>query len=95
MCHISTLPFCEQAFGLRGEGSEFGVREDGRLHIGDGQLQLRVAAVFSGLEEDTAHPGQHIPKVLQRINVSVRYAAAQVGIDVLQVFRIRAVNIAR
>ncbi len=59
------------------------------------QLQPAVAGPARRLEQRGAHAGKHLPVAVERIDVAVRDAAAQVAVDVLQVLRLGAVDVAR
>ena len=77
------------------EGGELGVTEDRGLHLGQRQLEARVARATGGLEQRGAHAGEHLPVVGERVEIALGDAAAQVALDVLQVLRLRAVDVAR
>ena len=77
------------------EGGELGVAEDGGLHLGERQLQARVAGAARGLEQHGAHAGEHLPVRAERVEIALRDAAAQVAVDVLQVLGLGAVDVAR
>ena len=57
--------------------------------------ELAVAGAVGLLEQRGAHGGDDLPVAVERVNVAVRDAAAQVGVNVLQVLRLGAVNVAR
>ncbi len=69
--------------------------EDGGFDFADGHPELGVAGTVGLFEQRCAHAGEHLPEVFQRINVAVRNAAAQVAVNVLQILRLGAVNVAR
>ena len=72
--------------------------EDGRLHFRDRQAQLAISCPIRRLRQHSASSGQHIPiafQPLRIVDVTHRDAAAQMAIDVLQVFRLRRVDITR
>jgi len=93
--HGGFLPLGEEQGDGVVEGRELGVAEDSRLHLGDGELELRVAGAVGFLEQCGAHRGDDLPVGCEGINVLVGDAAAQVGVDVLQVLRLGAVDVAR
>ena len=59
------------------------------------QFQPAVAGAARVLEQQRADRGQHLPVALERVDVALGDAAAQVGVDVLQVFGLGAVDVAR
>ena len=67
------------------EGGELGVAEDGRLHLGKRQLEAGVAGTAGRLEQRAPHTGQHLPVGVERVQVALRDAAAQMSIDILQI----------
>ncbi len=69
--------------------------EDGGLHFGDGKLELAVAGAVGRLEQGGAQAGHDLPVVAEGIEVALGDAAAQVAVDVLQVLRLGAVDVAR
>ena len=89
------LPLGEELFGLGVEGGELGMAEDGGLHFGDGELERGVAGAIKLLEQGGAQAGHDFPVIAKRIEVALGDAAAQVAIDVLQILRLGAVDVAR
>ena len=69
--------------------------EDGGLHLGDRELQRGVAGAIELLEQGGAQAGHDLPVIAERIEVALGDAAAQVAVDVLQVLRLGAVDVAR
>ena len=92
---VGLLPLGEELGRGVVEGGELGVAEDGGLDLRDGELELAVAGAVGLLEQRGAHAGDDLPVAVERINVAVRDAAAQVAVDVLQVLRLGAVDVAR
>ena len=93
---VGLLPLGEELGRGFVERGELGMAEDGGLHLGDGELQLAVAGAVGLLEQGGAHAGDDLPVVRsERIDVALRDAAAQVAVDVLQVLRLGAVDVAR
>ena len=69
--------------------------EDGGLHLADRELQLAVAGAVGLLEQGRAHGGMTSSSSVEGVNVALGDAAAQVAVDVLQVLRLGAVDVAR
>jgi len=90
------MPFRREQFGHRFiKGGELRVAEDGGLDVRDGDLELAVAGPVALLEERGAHAGEDLPVAIEVVNVSIRNAAAQMAVNVLQVLRLGAVDVAR
>jgi hypothetical protein len=85
----------EQLLGLRAPGGELGVPEDRGLDVGGGDLELGVAGATGLLEQRLPHAGEDLPVPLQRVEVAVGDAAAQVAVDVLDVLGLARVDVAR
>jgi hypothetical protein len=86
-------PFVEQGFDLAAEALEFRVSEDGLAHFGHGLAQPRVAGAL-GLEQDAAQAGHFLPVGGESVDVAFGDTAVQVRVDVVQVFRCAAVDVA-
>jgi len=74
------------------------VAEDGCLNLCDREPQLAVAGTVALIEQGGANVGKDISIRFQPyrvINVALGDAASQMTVDVLQVFRFAAVDIAR
>ena len=73
--------------------------QDGGLQLWQRQLQLHIASMSSRFKEALAYARQHLPVSRQRasrvVQVTHRDAAAQVRRNVVQVFRLAAVDVAR
>ena len=65
------------------------------LTSASGSFKLRSSRGGRLLEQRGAHAGEDLPVALERIEVALRDAAAQVAVDVLQVLRLGAVDVAR
>ena len=62
------------------EGGELGVAEDGGLDLGrPATFELAVAGPAGRLEQSRAHGGEDLPVALERVDVAVGDAAAQVA----------------
>ena len=92
---VGGLPLREQLGGGGVEGGELGVAEDGGLDVGGRDAKLAVAGAAGRLEQRGAHGGEDLPVGAQGVEVAVGDAAAQVGVDVLQVLGLGAVDVAR
>ena len=92
---VGRLPSHEQ-FG-RGfiESRELRVAEYGGLDVRASNLETAVAGALRLFEQCGAHGWEDLPIVFERVNVTIRDAAAQVGVNVLQVLRFGAVNVTR
>src|SRR5205085_1027876 len=66
-----------------------------RLDVRDRRLQLDVARPIAVLEEHLPEFGERFPVVSKRINVTLRDPSVEVGVDVLHVFRLARVDVAR
>ena len=80
------------------ERGELRVAEDGGLDFGDRHPQLAVAGAVALFEQGGANAGKDFPIGFQAqrvINVALGNAAAQMAVDVLQVLRLGAVDVAR
>src|SRR5260370_14102628 len=95
MRDIGLFPFREKVGHSSVKGGEFSVAEDGGFDVANRDLELRVAGPIGIFEQRGAYRGEDLPVALEAINVAVRYAAAQVGVNVLQVLQFTAVNVAR
>ena len=69
--------------------------EDGGFDVADRDLELAVAGPIGRFEERGAHGREDLPVAFEVIDVAVRDATAQVGVNVLQVLRLGAVDVAR
>ena len=87
--------FANSAVTTGVERGELGVAEDGGLDLARRHFELAVAGPPRRLEERGAHGGEDLPVAVEVVDVAVRDAAAQVGVDVLQVLRLGAVDVAR
>ena len=92
---VGFLPFGEQLGHGFIESGELGVAEDGRLDVSGGDFQLAVAGTVGLLEQRGADGGDDLPVGFERVNVAVRDAAVEMGVDVLNVLRFGAVDVAR
>ena len=88
-------PFGEAPGGGGIECGEFIMAEDGGLDVSSRDAQLAVAGAVGLLEQRRTHGGNDLPIRAERIDIVVGDAAAQMGADVLQVFRVAAVDVAR
>ena len=99
------LPLGEELGDGVVERGELGVAEDGGLQPGAGELELKIsgAAWSAGalwrrrlgfLEQRGADTGNDLPVGIERIDVAFRDATVQMGINVLKVLRLGAVDIA-
>ncbi len=91
---VARLPCGKAAGGLRVKGHKFGVGQRGGFHLGHGLLQLGIAFA-QGLEQQVAQAGHHFPIGGQCVQVAVGDAARHVGLQVLNVFGLCAVDVAR
>ena len=89
------LPFREELLCLGREGGELGVGEDGGFNFSLGWLNGGVAGAGGLCEQGGAQAGHDLPVVAERIEVALGDAAAQVAVDVLQILRLGAVDVAR
>jgi hypothetical protein len=71
------------------------VAEDGGLHPGNREPQLAVAGAVELLEQGNAQSRHDLPVIAERINVALRDTAAQTTVNVLQILRLGAVDVAR
>ena len=93
---VGRLPLREELGDAVVEGGELGVAEDGGLDLARcGTLELRSSRAAGRLEQRGAHAGEDLPVAVERVEVALRDAAAQVAVDVLQVLRLGAVDVAR
>src|ERR1017187_8242991 len=92
---VGGLPLREKSGGGLIEGGELRVAEDGGFDLADGHFELRVTGPAALLEKRGAHRRKNLPVAFEVINVVAGNAAAQVGVDVLQVFPLSAVDVAR
>ena len=88
------LPLGEEFPGFGGEGGELGVGEDGGLDLGDGEGQGGIAGAGGFSKQSGAEAGHDLPVVAEGIEVTVGDAAAEMGVDVLEVFGLGAVDVA-
>src|SRR5262245_51279121 len=90
----SLAPIGEQSVHALYKGDELRMPEDGRFDglLIHGQIEVAGAVLF---EERPPQIGANVPVGPQRIDVRRRDAAAQMALDVLKVFRLLAVNVAR
>ena len=88
-------PLVEQRRHLLVEGGELRMAEDGGLDLGDGQLEAGVPGPARRLKQGGAHAGKNLPIGSEGIKIPLRNATAQVPVDVLQVFGLAAVDVAR
>lgn len=77
------------------ERGELGVTEDGSLDLGGFDLGMDIAGAIRIDKQVMPNRGEDVPVALQGINVPHGDAAAQVAVDVLQVFRLSTVDVAR
>src|SRR5258707_1041384 len=89
------FPFGEEPRGGFVEGSELGMAEDGGIHLVNREPQLTVAWAVELLEQGGAQTRHDLPVIAKRIDIGLRDAAAQMAVDVLQILRLSAVNVAR
>src|SRR3989344_472261 len=68
--------------------------EDGGLHLGNRESQLAVAGAVELLEQGCAQSRHDFPVIAERIQVALRYAATQMAVNVLQILRLGAVDVA-
>ena len=87
--------FVEQRGHAGVERGELGMAEDGGLDLADGDREPGVAGAVGRGEERGAHGGEDLPVAVEAVDVAVGDAAAQVGVDVLQVLGLGAVDVAR
>ena len=92
---LACLPLGEELVAAGVEGGELGVAEDGGLDLGDGELATGSSRGGRPLEQGGADAGDDLPVAVEGINIAVGDAAAQVAVDVLQVLRLGAVDVAR
>jgi hypothetical protein len=90
---IGRLPFGEEFVHAGLERGELRVPENGGLHVGSGQFT--IAGVFRLFEQGGAHGGDNLPVTIKGVDVTLRDAAAQMAVDVLDVLRLGAVDVAR
>ena len=88
------LPLREELLCLGREGGELGVGEDGGLDFSLDWLNGAVAGT-KRLEQSVAQAGHDLPVVAEGIEVALGDAAAQVAVDILEVLRLGAVDVAR
>src|SRR5208282_2772345 len=74
---------------------EFLVAEDGGLYFGYGELHLAVARTVSLFEKFGTHGGNELPVRRKGIDITVWDTASQMTVNILQILRFGAVNIAR
>ena len=89
------FPIGEEPRGGIVERGELGVAEDGGLHLANREPQLTVAGAVELLERGGAQTRHGLPVIAKRIKVVLRDAAAQMAVDVLQILRLSAVDVAR
>ena len=89
------LPLGEELPGLGGEGGELRVGEDDGLDFSLGWLNGGVAGAGRLCEQGGAQAGHDLPVVAEGIQIALGDAAAQVAVDVLQILRLGAVDVAR
>src|ERR1700730_5726744 len=89
------LPFPEKIGDRLVEGGEFRVTEDGGVDVADRHLELDVAGPIGAFEERGAHTREDLPVASEVINVALRNATPQVAVNILNVLRFAAVNVAR
>ncbi len=92
---VCGFPFRKQFRGGFIVGGKFRVAEDGGFDFADGHSELGVAGTTCLLEQCGAHAGDDLPVAFERVNIAVRHAAAQVAVNILQILRLGAVNVAR
>src|SRR5271165_1434031 len=95
MRSIELFPFREKVGHRFVKGGEFGVAKDGGFDFANRDLELRVTGPTGIFEQRGAHSREYLPVPFEGINVAVRDATPQVGINVLEVLRVAAVNVAR
>ena len=69
--------------------------KDGGLDVRHGHPELAVAGAIGLLEHRGADAGDDLPVAVEVVDVAIRDAAAQMGVNVLQVLRLGAVDVAR
>ena len=80
--------------GLGSELLELGRVEDGLLHLADVEGQVAVAGTVR-LEQLAAQLREGVPVGAEQVEVAVRDAAVQVGVEVLDVLGFGRVDVAR
>src|SRR5262245_41102983 len=92
---VDLLPLTEELVHGVIERSELCVLQYRRLHISDRELQLAVARAVRFLEQRLAHGRDDLPVAVECIYVAFRDTAAQMAVNVLQIFRLGAVDVSR
>ena len=69
--------------------------KDRGLHSNDWDSQLAVTRTVAILEQSRAYFGNDLPISFECINVALGNPAAQMSVNVLQVLRLAAINVAR
>ena len=92
---VGSLPFLKESRDSGIKSSELRMTEDGSVDVGRRYLQTAVAGATRRFEQERAHGRKHLPVTVERINVAVRDAAPQMSVDVLQVFRLGAIDVTR
>ena len=89
---IALDPFTQQTVHLLVERRELSITENSLLDLRQRHRKLRI--VFAQrLEQLPPHRGNDLPVTLERVDVAIRNAA-QMPIDVLNVFRLAAIDVA-
>ena len=91
---VARLPCGKAGGGLGVEGHKLRVGQHGSFHLGHGLLQLGIAFA-QRLEQHVAQAGHDLPVGGQCVQVAVGDAARHVGLQVLYVFGLCAVDVAR
>ena len=87
-------PFLEQGFHPGAETLKLRMREDGLARFGHRLAQPRIAGALK-LEQGAAQPRHFLPVGGKGVDVALGDAAVQVRVDVVQVFRLAAVDVTR
>src|SRR5690348_12472111 len=89
------LPLLEKlGYGLL-KRCELGMSVDGLLDFRLLYLEFRISRSVEWSEECRLKARENLPVAVEIGDIVVRDAPSQMGVDVLEVFRLRAVNVAR
>lgn len=83
MRDVGLLPFSEKVGDRLVERGEFSMAEDGRFDFANRDPELRVTGPIGIFQQRGAYSGEDLPVALEVIDVAVRDATPQVGINVL------------